>query len=69
MKMELRLKVCNIKLKKRQTHLGCASVWQSMVTSVPAGAPTSWFGTQIIGETRERERKRVRGKKKREKCQ
>lgn len=34
-----------------KTHLGCASVWQSMVTSVPDGAPTSWFGTQIIGET------------------
>lgn len=30
---------------------GCASVWQSTVTSVPAGAPTSWLGTQIIGET------------------
>lgn len=32
-------------------YLGCASVWQSIVTSVPHGAPTSWFGTQIIGET------------------
>jgi hypothetical protein len=30
---------------------GYASVWQSMVTLVPAGAPTNWFGTQIIGET------------------
>lgn len=32
-------------------YFGCASVLQSMVTSVPAGAPTSWFGTNIIGET------------------
>lgn len=32
-------------------YLGCASVLQSIVTSVPAGAPTSWFGTHIIGET------------------
>lgn len=33
------------------TYFGCASVLQSMVTSVPDGAPTSWFGTHIIGET------------------
>ena len=46
-----------------QTHLGCASVWQSMVTSVPAGAPTSWFGTQIMGET-ERNRNRIENEKK-----
>lgn len=26
-------------------YLGCASVWQSIVTSVPLGAPTSWLGT------------------------
>lgn len=32
-------------------YLGCASVLQSIVTSVPDGAPTSWFGTNIIGET------------------
>lgn len=32
-------------------YLGWASVWQSIVTSVDGGAPTSWFGTQIIGET------------------
>lgn len=32
-------------------YFGCASVLQSIVTSVPAGAPTSWFGTNIIGET------------------
>lgn len=35
--------VHRIRKKKsgRKTHLGWASVWQSMVTSVPAGAPTS----------------------------
>lgn len=27
-------------------YLGWASVWQSMVTSVPEGAPTSWLGTK-----------------------
>lgn len=32
-------------------YFGCASVLQSMVTSVPAGAPTSWLGTHITGET------------------
>lgn len=32
-------------------YFGCASVLQSIVTSVPDGAPTSWFGTNIIGET------------------
>lgn len=32
-------------------YFGCASVLQSIVTSVPAGAPTNWFGTNIIGET------------------
>lgn len=32
-------------------YFGCASVLQSIVTSVPAGAPTSWFGTHITGET------------------
>ena len=29
-------------------YLGCASVWQSIVTSVPLGAPTSWLGTTKI---------------------
>lgn len=32
-------------------YFGCASVLQSIVTSVPDGAPTNWFGTNIIGET------------------
>lgn len=32
-------------------YFGCASVLQSIVTSVPEGAPTNWLGTNIIGET------------------
>ena len=32
--------------------LGKASMTHSMVTSVPRGAPTNWFGTQAEGLTR-----------------
>lgn len=40
-------------------YFGCASVLQSIVTSVPAGAPTSWFGTNIIGETARKKQTRT----------
>ena len=37
---------------------GLESVWHSSVTLEPIGAPTSWFGIQIIGST-ENENKRL----------
>lgn len=37
---ELRMK------DENSIYLGWASVWQSIVTSVPDGAPTSWLGTE-----------------------
>jgi len=32
--------------------LGLDSVWHSSLTFAPRGAPTSWFGIHIIGETK-----------------
>lgn len=42
---DMKKKMTQTESKWAVHYLGCASVWQSIVTSVPLGAPTSWLGT------------------------